>query len=389
MKVAGFDLTYCSNIHAGESWPEVAAALTETLPVIRHDLGVDGPIGIGLRLSARAAAELAQPGHFAAFERFLREGNGYVPTINGFPYGAFHGQRVKERVYLPDWRSEARLAYSNQLADLLARLIPPDATASVSTVPGGFRSELSHPDDVARVARQLLAHAAHLAGLRAATGRTITLAIEPEPACLFETVAEALAFIEGPLWNPAAIAAAGAGLTVEDVHRHIGLCLDACHMAVEFEDLDGTLDAIRAAGVGVFKVQVSSALQVPAARGTSDGRRALEAFADDTYLHQVVVRDGAGLTRFTDLPDALAGGGDGEWRVHFHVPLFLAELPGLETSQAYVAALLRRLRNDPVCTCLEVETYTWDVLPRALRDIPKPHAIARELAWARRVLLHG
>jgi len=136
-----FHLTYCSNIHPGESWPEVRAALGATLPAVRARLQVEGPLGIGLRLSAAAAEELERAESLEEFRDFLRRGNYYVFTINGFPYGAFHGTRVKERVYLPDWRDPARIHYSDRLARILAALMDggPDVTGTISTVPGAFR----------------------------------------------------------------------------------------------------------------------------------------------------------------------------------------------------------------------------------------------------------
>jgi len=116
MNVAGrFHLTYCTNIHPGETWQAVRDTLRTSLPRIRALLDVDDPMAVGLRLSAAAAESLDEPGALGDFREFLKAGRYYVPTINGFPYGAFHGQRVKERVYLPDWRDPARVAYTNPL----------------------------------------------------------------------------------------------------------------------------------------------------------------------------------------------------------------------------------------------------------------------------------
>lgn len=388
-----FHLTYCSNIHPGETWHEVSAALRAALPVVRERLGVDGPFGIGLRLSARAAAALEQPEALAAFKAFLCGGNYYVFTINGFPYGAFHGERVKENVYLPDWRNDARLEYTNRLARLLADLLAdrPDLEGSVSTVPGAFRTDITSEADIDAMASRILRHATELRRLRDRTGRTITLAIEPEPACFLETTTDAVTFFEDWLFDERRIAAiareAGVDLTLADVRRHVGLCLDACHMAVEFEDASGALARLRTAGIRVQKVQISSAIR------SSSGAHgpyapALARFADDTYLHQVVERTDEGDVRYTDLPKAIAAARHAssaprEWRVHFHVPLFLADMQELGTTQSYAAELLALLRSDPVCPYLEVETYTWDVLPAEHRDADVCTAIARELAWVR------
>ncbi|MGE0393282.1 MAG: metabolite traffic protein EboE [Vicinamibacterales bacterium] len=390
----GRHLTYCSNIHAGESWPEVDGAIRGALPRIRTLLGHEGPLALGLRLSAEAASGLAQPDALAAFRAFLAEGGFYVPTINGFPYGAFHGRRVKERVYLPDWRDPARVTYSNTLADLLAVFVA-DAglpLGSVSTVPGAFRTEITSDAGRQAVAASILRHVAHLVRLRERTGATVALALEPEPACLLESIRDAVAFFDAWLFNPALGSTVGdeerVTLDRETIRRHVGVCLDACHMAVEFEDPADGLAALDRAGIDVLKVQVSSALslsgQTPAELAT-----ALAPFVDETYLHQVVERHHGAFRRYVDLPDGLAAAGGQadqsarDWRVHFHVPIFLERLQGFETTQPYLAALLAQTRAKTPCTCYEVETYTWDVLPAEYRTVDICTAIARELTWAR------
>src|SRR5262245_19127378 len=193
-----FHLSYCSNIHPGETWYEVSAVLASSLPRVRALLDHRGPFGVGLRLSAQAAKTLEQPEELGAFRRFLRDGDYYVLTINGFPYGAFHGQRVKEQVYRPDWREDARLDYTNRLARLLSELMKDraDIEGSVSTVPGAFRSEIAGATDEASIALRMLQHAAELVSIREQTGVTVTLAIEPEPACYIETIDDAIRFFE-------------------------------------------------------------------------------------------------------------------------------------------------------------------------------------------------
>jgi hypothetical protein len=245
------------------------------------------------------------------------------------------------------------------------------------------------------IATALLQHAAHLVRLRADTGIVVTLALEPEPACFLETIADAVTFFEARLFDRRTVAAAsaqsGVQFSVEDVQRHIGICFDACHMAVEFEDPAAAFERLRLAGIRVMKVQLSSALRIPNPADPAS-LAFLERFAEDTYLHQVVHRSGKRLMRYTDLPDALAAArrrsaepGD-EWRVHFHVPIFLAEAGLLRTTQPYLTELLAILRRDRVCPYLEVETYTWDVLPPDLREEDACNAIARELDWVRSAL---
>lgn len=390
-------LTYCSNIHSGETWQEVSASLADALPRVRRELAFDGPFAIGLRLSARAAATLEAPPALDAFSRFLDDGRYYVPTINGFPYGAFHGTRVKEHVYLPDWRTTERVEYTNRLATILAHLLADrsDVEGSVSTVPGAFRAHVHSVEDVKAIAAGILRHASHLVRLRERTGVAIALALEPEPACYLETIDDVVRFFGDHLVDRVAIAAAGAAggvrLTEDDVRRHVGVCYDACHVAVEFENPADSLALLNGAGIGVCKVQVSSALRVA---GTGDAlSAALAPFADDTYLHQVVQRSGRQLTRFTDLPDALQAAKEGtgagrtaEWRIHYHVPIFLERLGALSTTQGDLVAVLDAIKKMDRALCVEVETYTWDVLPAEYRDVDLCTAIARELKWARRQL---
>ena len=390
-----FHLTYCSNIHPGESWDEVRRNLETHLPAIRARLGADGPFGIGLRLSAQAAASLADARTLAAFRAFLRDYEYYVFTINGFPHGAFHGRRVKEDVYRPDWQDEERLRYTNELATILAALLPddPPIDGSVSSVPGALKASVTSPRDVERMAGLMLRHAAHLAAIRRATGRTVALALEPEPCCFIETVDEAIAFFAGHLFDPGAIARAarthGVSIAPDEARRHLGLCFDACHMAVEFEDMAGALARLRAAGVPIYKFQISSALRLRFREGDGRAAETFERFADPVYFHQVVERGPGGVVRYVDLPDALAveagrsSGQPVEWRVHYHVPVWLERLGAFETTQQELVALLDLVRQDGPCPYLEVETYTWDVLPPEYRTSDIATAIARELAWVR------
>jgi sugar phosphate isomerase/epimerase len=376
-----FDLTYCSNIHAGESWPEVRAALGAALPVIRRTLGHTGPFAVGLRLSAQAAEQLDREREtLEEFRAFLREGDYYVPTINGFPYGAFHGGRVKENVYLPDWRHPARVQYSNVLAMLLARLLSGTGLTegSVSTVPGAFKPTVKSERDVQSIASRIVDHVKYLVILRNLTGITVCLAIEPEPACLIETIDEAVDFFSKHLFSTSEV-------PLEDVRRHVGVCFDTCHMAVEFEDAASALKRLDAAGIRVPKFQISSALRLQEPVAGSAGREVLNTFADATYLHQVVERRAESLSRFVDLPDALATPGctNCEWRVHFHVPVFLPAMGVLETTQRDLIDALEVVKSRDEAACLEVETYTWDVLPAQYKTVDMHAAIARELAWVR------
>jgi hypothetical protein len=379
-------LSYCTNIHPGESWADTFASLKRYLPRVKAAVAPAKPFGVGLRLSAEAAEGLGRPDELAAFRDFLAVEDLFVFTINGFPYGAFHGTRVKEDVYQPDWRDERRLTYSNRLADILATLLPEGGFGSISTVPGTYKPLAAGAEGL--MADMMLRHVAHLIRLQRATGRTIALAPEPEPCCFLETIEESAAFFEGHLYCHAAAQrlAELASINTRDaevaLRRHLGLCYDVCHAAVEFEDARGSIEALRAAGIPIHKLQLSAALRL--APGPSQ-LGAIEAYAEGTYLHQTVTRAGNGtITRYVDLPDALAAPealAAEEWRVHFHVPIFQPDVAPLATTQNFLADVLALHRETPISPHLEVETYTWDVLPPELRAVPVEEAIARELQW--------
>lgn len=384
-------LTYCTNIHAGETWPEIAAALERHLPPIKQQVSPGAPMGIGLRLSAIAAQELAVPSARDRLKRFLAASDFYVFTVNAFPYGSFHGRRVKEQVYAPDWRTPERLAYTNLVAHVLADVAPAGLEPSISTVPGAFRANVQGPDDIAAIANNLVRAAAYLFRLATTEGRTIVLALEPEPACFLETTDEAVRFFEEHLFSLQArqlfhTLTAVAGERAEAaLRRHLGLCFDACHAAVEFEDVRTSLVRARTAGIRVGKIQLSAAIRI--AEVSPNLEAELMAFDDGVYLHQTVQEREGVVTRHTDLPDALAalngGVAGGEWRVHCHVPIFLERFGSLQSTQDSLRDVLALCRKQDITPHLEVETYTWDVLPPSLRTGDLDSYIARELKWVR------
>jgi hypothetical protein len=373
---AGLHLAYCTNVHRGEDWAETFATLQQHTDVVRRRVAPDEPYAIGLRLGARAAAELAEPATLLAFQRWLDLHRSYVFTINGFPYGSFHGTRVKEQVYAPDWSTPERLAYTNTLFDLLAALVPPGVPGSISTVPLSFKAFATTPAQREAMYANLAACARHIEALCDRTGQDFTLGLEPEPLCLIETTAETVAFFDG--W-------AAADPDVRHWRRYVGINYDCCHLAVEFEEPRAALNGLVDAGLRISKLHLSSALRV-----TPDaaGRGALAAFVEPTYLHQVVAGNavtGDVFRRHVDLPDALAdpqpvSPGE-EWRVHFHVPLHASPgSPFRDTRDHLIGALDWLAERPDACAHLEMETYTWEVLPASLR-LPIEDQLVREYAW--------
>jgi sugar phosphate isomerase/epimerase len=386
----GAHLTYCTNIHAGETWDQVRANVETHVLEVKRRVCPDRPFGVGLRLGGAAARELAQPEALAAFRELLAREGLYVFTINAFPYGPFHGAVLKEQVYRPDWLEDERLVYSDLVAGLLEQLLPPGVAGSVSTVPGCFRARGQADGAPARIGEQVARHAGTLWKIEQGGGARIGLALEPEPECLFETTGGGVAFLQDHVFSAtgrAAFAQAtgiAPGRAEEALRRHVGLCLDACHAAVEFEDPAAAVATPRAAGVRIFKLQVSAGLRVP--HPDSGRRRALEPFAEGVYLHQVVMKRPTGLHRVLDLPIALEqtrteDPGE-EWRIHFHVPIFRESLGPFASTQTFLAELLAIQARAPFTEHLEVETYTWDVLPSEHRGEPVADAVARELRWA-------
>ncbi len=354
-------VTYCTNIHRGENWAEVFAAVQAHAPQIKAALCPDHPFPLGLRLSAQAAEELALGSGAAEFGRWLAEQGLSVGTVNGFPYGPFHGRPVKEQVYLPDWRAPERLAYTLRLAELLCHWLPAGGSGSISTVPVCFGRELS-AQDFALARQHLCAALEHLALLREERGLCIKLALEPEPGCYLETTQDLVTFWER-LDLPPRLGA------------QLACCYDCCHQALQFEDPGESLALLAAHGICVAHVQVSSALHLPG----GDLAR-LRRFAEPVYLHQAVADTPRGLLRYPDLPQALDAAPEGvrAWRVHFHLPVFLQVLPECETTRGFLERILPMFAPE---TPLEVETYTWEVLPPELRTDTVTASIIRELRW--------
>ncbi|HAM73445.1 MAG TPA: hypothetical protein DCM86_17565 [Verrucomicrobiales bacterium] len=373
----GLHLAYCTNIHRGETWGEIFETLQKQTLAVRERVSPREPYAIGLRLGAVAARELADRPTLTAFRRWLDLHGCYVFTINGFPYGKFHGTRVKEQVYAPDWTTPERLQYTVQLFDLLAELVPEGVEGSVSTVPIGFKESILEPRHEAEARGNLWRCIEHLERLSRRTGRSLHLGLEPEPLCHLETTDETVAFFHrmerdrpGDLRLPA----------------HLGVNYDCCHLAVEFEQAGASLMKLHQSGIRVSKLHLSSALK---AHPTSEVRQALRRFADDTYLHQVVARhpDG-GITRYRDLdlaisrhnqlPPALSE----EWRIHFHVPLHSPPTPIFDTTSDHLLGALDWLRANPrLCSHLEMETYTWEVMPPELKNRSVVDQLVAEYGW--------
>jgi sugar phosphate isomerase/epimerase len=326
--------------------------------------------GIGLRLSAVAARELLENDHLPAFRDWLAENHCHVFTINGFPYGSFHGTRVKERVFQPDWTDPARVEYTKDLFRILATIARKNTGASVSTLPGSHKT--FHADE-SLIRRNLIDLAHWLENLSSETGHDFHLGLEPEPLGHFENTEETIAFFARLHAD-----ANDSGI----IRRRIGVNYDACHFALQYEDAAASLDAMMASGIRISKIHLSSALAFdprdPAAV------LAILPFDEPVYFHQVIGRDETGnIRRFIDLPDFLSAAPTDlcEARVHFHIPLDAEPAPPLRSTRQHALDVLAwRAENPQACHHYEIETYTWAVLPEHLRR-PVEEQIAGEYRW--------
>ncbi len=385
-------LTYSTLVHPGDTWDEMWHSLTTYVPEVKRRFCPDRPFGVSLRLSGKSAERLSlDPKERARLKDFLAANDLYLYTVNAFPQGSFKGERVKEQVYEPDWRSDARALYTMRVADILAEVAAPGTSPSIQSPPCGFKPRVTGPDVVDAYTGQLLQVVAHLVGLEEKTGRTVTLALEPEPFCFMEVTAEAVDYFTQHLYadKSAEALAKATGRSVAGAHealrKHLGLVYDICHQAVEFEDISASLAALVAAGIPIFKLQEAAALRVPVV--TQELVDALTPFADTVYLTQTIERRDGKLNRYLNLEDAFAAWrkdpGPREWRTHFHVPVFLDDLGMFKTTRFAIEEALRFHKATPVSTQLEIETYTWDVLPAELKTGDITDYVVRELEWVK------
>lgn len=380
----GTILGYCTNVHAGESFDQLKMNLQRYAVPVKQRVSPDAPMGVGLWFSAEAMQQVIAQGLTQPFKAWMHS-NGLLPyTLNGFPFGGFHEPIVKQRVYSPHWADPSRYDYTLGLATLLADLVPDGAEGSISTLPLGWPTSFSDAgaDDydaqARRAAAQLMKLVHHLARIELNTGKHIHLCIEPEPGCLLETAEGVVHFFEQYLLG---------GPDDVSVLGYLRVCHDVCHSAVMFEEQAEALATYRDAGLVVGKAQLSSCVMADFdamdAATADDARHRLSTFVEPRYLHQTSIRyDDGRIDSYVDLPEALAAQPEavGQWRVHFHVPVFLDEIGPLQTTRHEIARYLDAVQPGDATHHFEVETYAWDVLPDELKTDDLADGIARELA---------
>jgi hypothetical protein len=387
-------LTYSTLVHPGDTWPEMWNSLTTYVPQVKKRFCPDKPFGVSLRLSNASADVLVNSAsERAKLKSFLTDNDLYLYTVNAFPFGPFKNQIVKEQVYEPDWRGEERARYTMHVADILADVGAVNVNPSIQSPPLGFKPRVTGPDVVEAYAANIRRLAVHLHRLRERTGRTVTLAVEPEPACFLETTDETVDFFTRVLRSERSLTALGRdlGTNAEEartiLRRHIGTVYDICHQAVEYENISVSLQKLVDNDIPVFKLQEAAAMQVP--KVTPAAVAELRKWADSVYLTQTIEKKDGKLNRFLNLEDAIAAfekdpGGEREWRIHFHVPVFLETLgEHFKTTRFAIAEALAFHRKNPLSAQLEIETYTWDVLPAHLKTGDIVDYVTLELEWVK------
>jgi len=385
-------LTYSTLVHPADTWDELWTSLTTYLPKVKARVSPNAPFGVCIRLAAPTAAVLVENrAERTKLQRFMADHDLYVYTVNAFPYGAFKNTVVKEQVYEPDWRTEERTQYTINVADILSDIAGEHVSPSIQTAPLGFKPNVTGPDVIASYTEHVLRVAAHLVQTEARTGRTITLAIEPEPHCFLETTDETIAYFTDHLYTGAAATRLAhlAAIPISEAHgalrRHIGIVFDIGHQAVGFEDIPVSLQKLVDAAIPIFKLQEVAAMHIPVV--TQEAVDALAQYAKSVYLTQTVQKKDGRLTKFLNLEDAFAAWkndpGPREWRTHFHVPVFLEDLGVFRTTRFALEQALKVHKATPLSRQLEIETYTWDVLPAHLKTGDIVDYVCREIEWVR------
>lgn len=370
MSLSTLPLSYCTNVHPAQSVDEVLAGLKRYTAEVQVRCG--RPIAAGLWLAqpviqelvvARDGAEAEIGPGVARLKEALAASRLACYTLNAFPFGNFHSERVKDQVYIPDWSTAARRDYSVACARVLAELLPEGCDGSLSTLPLAFKGHTHTDDFEGQCIEQLLDFAVAMDVIHDETGRCIRLGIEPEPFCLLETTPETLAFFQS-LWRRAEETGRG-----DVARRHLGVCYDVCHQAVEFESIPESIAALNKAGIRINKLHITCALhlETPA---DPEQRQELARFVEPRYLHQTISRSRSGIAlRRVDLDQELCTSPPASWkdasawRIHFHAPVHRETMGLLKTTQAELQQALAAVKSLDYAPHLEVETYTWGVLP--------------------------
>lgn len=390
-------LSYCSNIHPGEEWATHFSVLQNSIPEIKAAVCPNEKMGIGLRLANQASIDLSEKSNFDTFKNWLEANDCYVFTMNGFPYGGFHNVVVKDQVHAPDWTTPERTNYTIRSFDLLAKLLPNHLTeGGISTSPLSYRFWWKTPESLEKAikiaTKNIISVVESLVEIKTSTGKTLHLDIEPEPDGILENSDEYIAWYKNYLLPMGIEQMSSKGFSsekaVEAIKTHIQLCYDVCHFAVGFEAPQVVIDKLETEGLKIGKIQISSALKVDFSSDAEEKLKVIAQYNEPTYLHQVVAqRNDGSFQKFPDLTEAIEGFDENisSWRVHFHVPLFLENYGVLSSTQSDIVDTINVHKNKPFTNHLEIETYTWGVLPTEFQA-PLNESIIREINWVKGLL---
>ena len=386
-------LTYSTLVHQTDNWDQLWKSVNTYLPAVKARFAPSQKFGVCLRTSAPSAEMLSQdPTKVADLKQFFKDQDLYLYTANAFVYGVFKKQVIKEDVYEPDWHTPERREYTKQVANLLAELAPEGINPSIQSAPLGFKPKGTGPDISKAYTDNVVDVVAHLVKLEKDTGKTVTLGLEPEPRCYLETTDETITYFQDYLFTPqtAEQLAKKAGIHAADaaaaMKKFMGVVFDIGHQSVGYEDIPASLHKLVAAGVPIVKLQEAASMHIPDV--TQEKVDALQAFAKTIYLSQTCQRKDGETKWFLNLEDAFEdwykNPGPREWRTHFHVPVFLTELGhGFGTTRFGLEQALAVHKKTPLSTHLEIETYTWDVLPEHLKTGDIVEYVTRELEWVK------
>ena len=389
-------LSYSTLVHLGDTWPEMNASVREFLPQVKKRISPNAPFAVSLRISAASAKTLTEnPAERKSLVDFLAKEDLYVYTVNAFPYGPFKGEVVMEKVYEPDWTTDARVEYTNSVADILAEITPAHINPSIQTAPLAFKPNVDGEAYIAKFTDGVFKVVAHLRELEERTGQRVKLALEPEPACYLETTDETVTYFQERVYSLAGVRrlAQIAGIPLSEaegaIRRYLGVVFDIGHQSVGFENITESLTKLVEAGIPIFKLQEAASLWVKEL--TLDKVAALRRFTDTIYLSQTSLKQNGVITKYLNLGEALdafeAAPVATEMRTHFHVPVFLEELGPFLTTRFGVQEALKMHRETPLSDHLEIETYTWDVLPAELKTGDIIDYVSRELEFVRNELI--
>lgn len=385
-------LTYSMLVHPGDTWSDMKASLTTFMPEIKKRFSPDAKMGVSFRMANATVEELlAKPDQRQWLKNYCLENDLYIFTVNAFPYGPFKGQLVKAEVYEPDWTTEKRTQYTINIANILAEVTSDDIEPTIQTAPLAFRPKSTDLKYQELFNENIYRVIAHLMELEQQTGRRVKLAVEPEPFCFLESIPETVDWFNESIYTLKAaerIAELSRQPLAEvfgAVRRYLGVVLDICHQSVQFEDIAEDIKLLSEAGIPIFKLQEAAALMVE--NVSPEIVQELKKFTGTIYLSQTnQLRDGK-LTKFLNLEDAIAeweeNPGPCQWRTHFHVPVFLKDLGSFQTTRSGIDVALKVHAKTPLSTHLEIETYTWDVLPDHLKTGDITEYLVRELEYVR------